>query len=241
MDVQEIRAGFLLSEALPEKVRRLRDERLAHVVADETPVALPAKPRLVFHTVPASAIGSAVQIEVPLLGRLLGRLRPMSSSSGWNDRFNLDGYVTYTAGEGTHESYTQIMRNGVIEAVNTRTFGESNQGKWILASAIEQGVIEAFQCYLAIQKDLRIPTPVFVLLSLLGVKGRRLYLDQMTAFSSQQHPVDRDVVLLPELFLEEYGGEPTQVLRPVFDALWQSAGFPGSLNYNEQGNWKPRE
>ncbi len=34
--------------------------------------------------------------------------------------------------------------------------------------------------------------------------------------------MDRDIVLLPEIFLESFDGDPAQWYRDVFDALWQS-------------------
>ncbi|HEY6261579.1 MAG TPA: ATP-binding protein, partial [Nitrospiraceae bacterium] len=38
MDVREIRAAFALSDALPDRIRRFRDDRLAKIVSDETPL-----------------------------------------------------------------------------------------------------------------------------------------------------------------------------------------------------------
>ena len=40
MDITEIRAAFLGSEALPEKIRQFRLERIGRIAADETPVRL---------------------------------------------------------------------------------------------------------------------------------------------------------------------------------------------------------
>jgi hypothetical protein len=35
-------------------------------------------------------------------------------------------------------------------------------------------------------------------------------------------------------------GEPASILRPIFDSVWQSAGFNGSFNYNKDGKWCPQ-
>ncbi len=40
MDVSEIRTAFHLSETIPERMRRFRDDRLARVIARETPVPI---------------------------------------------------------------------------------------------------------------------------------------------------------------------------------------------------------
>src|SRR5207245_123399 len=109
MDVQEIRTAFLLSEELPEKVRRFRDERLARIVAGETPLVLPEGPRTVLHILPLSAFTRSTHIEVPLLVNMLAALEPMSAAS-WGGRFNADGYVVSAV--GPHVTYVQVMRSG---------------------------------------------------------------------------------------------------------------------------------
>jgi len=55
LDVGEIRSAFAASEALPERIKRFREERLANIIADEAPVALQQRPVLVIHFVPISA------------------------------------------------------------------------------------------------------------------------------------------------------------------------------------------
>ena len=46
-----------------------------------------------------------------------------------------------------------------------------------------------------------------------------------------------DVLNLPEIVIEERAAEPTKVLRPLFDMVWNAFGFSRSFNYDEQGNW----
>jgi hypothetical protein len=50
---------------------------------------------------------------------------------------------------------------------------------------------------------------------------------------------DRKYLFLPDILV------PADVatakgLKPVFDLVWQSAGFPSSRNYNATGEWAPR-
>jgi len=49
--------------------------------------------------------------------------------------------------------------------------------------------------------------------------------------------IDRDILLLPEVLVDEFSAETPQVLRPAFDALWQACGFERSQNYDASGNW----
>ena len=64
LDSTEIRAAFALSEALPERIRRFRDERLAKIIADEMPVNLEPHPRLMLHMVPVSSMLGTATLDI---------------------------------------------------------------------------------------------------------------------------------------------------------------------------------
>lgn len=49
--------------------------------------------------------------------------------------------------------------------------------------------------------------------------------------------IDRDHLIIPETIIYDNDNEPGKALRPIFDALWQATGFPGSENYDADGNW----
>ena len=79
LDVAEIRAAFALSEALPEKIRGFRADRLAKIIAGETPLPLKEGRMAVLHMLPISnsgawhaslcAAGGCVAARHRLLGR----------------------------------------------------------------------------------------------------------------------------------------------------------------------------
>ncbi len=240
MDVQEIRAGFLMTEALPERVRRFRDERLARLIAGETPVVLePDEPRVVFHLIPASAFAAPVAVDVHAMHNKLIGLIPMSTSGGFNERYSLDGYVAHSGGSEPLGSYTIGMRNGAVEAVDVGHFRRNQRGQWFFVTSIEREVIGATERYLSVMKVIGVTGPIFLCLSLVGVRGALLY-DRPGATDEVRRPIDREVVQLPELIVEEPVEEASRLLRPIFDMLWQCGGFPRSFNYTEDGAWQPR-
>ena len=51
------------------------------------------------------------------------------------------------------------------------------------------------------------------------------------------HPIDRDVLFLPDVLIEEPPSDLPRTLRPIFDAVWNACGFVQSLNYDADGNW----
>jgi hypothetical protein len=57
----------------------------------------------------------------------------------------------------------------------------------------------------------------------------------------ETHTIDRDILLLPEVIVEKYDDEASQVLRPCFYAIWNACGFKKSFNYNDNDEWAPRK
>ena len=237
LDVEEIRTAFALSETLPEKIRSFRAQRLSMVVAEETPVPLPPNAKTVLHLLPLSALRPAASVVVEFGDGLADRLQPIAQTD-WEHRINLDGFLTYggPSGGGRIFSYTQLFRTGTIEAVDAWLLGAERQERKIIPHPhFESPIVEGLAWYLAFQKELGIQPPVVVMLSLLGVKGYKMYVTESTSFRGES--VDRDALLLPEALVDDFAASPEQILKPAFDALWQACGYGRSLNYDEKGQW----
>ncbi len=119
LDVGEIRSAFALSETLPERIRRFRDERLARIVAGETPATLHDGAKVVLHLLPLSSLSHTNQVDVERVAAV--KLPPMYSS-GWDWRFNFDGLLTLNTDRESAvcRSYVQFFRSAAIEAVDSR-------------------------------------------------------------------------------------------------------------------------
>jgi hypothetical protein len=87
-----------------------------------------------------------------------------------------------------------------------------------------------------LQESLGIVPPIFVMVSLLDVKGYSLGIKHDPR-ATTINPIDRKVLLLPEIIVEEYKNNTAALLRPAFGAVWQASGFLRSGNYDENGNW----
>ena len=77
--------------------------------------------------------------------------------------------------------------------------------------------------------------------TLIGVKDYRLTLsERYRTGASDFNRVDRDILVIPEVIVEDYHQLAEAILKPAFDIIWQSAGLTGSMNYDENGNRKER-
>lgn len=244
LDVFELRSAFALAESLPERLARFRDGRLARIVANETPILSTSGSKIVLHSVPLQALDPNFRLDLSTMSSTLSPLlRPMKPGGGWNWRFNFDGFVNYSA----NGNYAQLCRSGAIEGVEVtalnmkewRKFTRYDGPDFISFAEFENEVINATANFLQVQKRLGVLPPIFIMLSLLGVKNFRVTTGPQ---SFSPDAIDRDSLILPDVLVEEFadaaaaGNQASTILKPVFDAVAQAAGLAGSFNYDASGN-----
>jgi hypothetical protein len=207
-------------------------------VADETPVSLSPGPKIVLHLLPITALSVSEHHDVTRVQHRREYLSPLPGG-GFSFRYNLDGelaYIPALESPGSH-GYVQLFRNGTIESVDSYMLGTFAQNKLIPQPQLEQTIISRLESYLSLQQELDLEPPIFLMLSLIGVKGYHI---RFGMFQDTRPPIDRDAVLLPAILMEDMFAEPAGILRPVFDGVWQAAGWPLCRNYDEQGRWEDR-
>lgn len=236
LDVTEIRSAFIVSESLPERIRQFRTERIAKIIADETPVPLQSNPKIVLHVLPIACLTSGTSIYVNLAVNSSSILKPITSDS-LNQRYNFDGLVKYSLAQPPNSfSYTQLFRNGAIEAVDAIILTLDEEKKHINYFYYEEKLIDSLEQYLQLQKNLELNPPILIMLSLLGVKGYIMSRNKKF-LAYRENPVDRDILIIPEIVVEDYAAKASDILRPAFDAVWQACGSDSCKNYDDNGNW----
>jgi len=239
MDVPEIRSAFALSEAIPDRVRRFRDDRLSRIIAGELPVPMGPRPKVILHVLPISAFAVEIRLDPEAIHSERGKLAPIRTDT-IRERYNLDGLLMYDQfGEDDPicYSYCQVFRTGAIEAVNAVLISYWDKNR-LPMPAIERALIASLGGYLQALKNLGISAPVFALLTLTDVQGYEIPTN--THFGrTRSTPIDREMLILPDVIVSDLDAKAADVLRPMFDALWNAAGYPRCLDYDDDGSWNP--
>ncbi|MBL7130916.1 MAG: ATP-binding protein [Candidatus Omnitrophica bacterium] len=241
LDVSELRVAFSLSEAFADRIRRFREDRISKIYADEMFMPFNGNSKMVLHLIPFASFKPGEKYEIEKIASQ-PRMLPPIYCSGWNSKYNLDGFLTYS-GSATEKShtYTQLYRNGIIEAVNGSLIREHDKGQLFIPSiAFEKELIASLKTYLKLMKDMKIELPIILFLTLVNVKGYSMYVDPWKMNFFHPPAIDREILLLPEVIIENYDIEAEQILKPCFDAVWNACGFPKSRNYDENGKWVER-
>lgn len=239
LDVHELRAAFVLSESTAERVRAFRLERLSKIVADEAPVPLTEGPKMILHLVPFTAFDPSTRSDLLVLTKDMALLQPIGFGFD-HHRFNLDGLLTYDVRRGATgaDGYLQVFRNGCIEAVDAYWVRATPDKPLIPSVAYEQKILQVLPKYLEIERRLGMQPPVVIMLTLHAVKGYALAVSTARSpFGGVSHTIDRDTLVIPEVLLEDLNLDPVAIMRPIFDAVWNAAGLPRSMNYDADGKW----
>jgi Putative DNA-binding domain len=241
LSIEELRTLFASGATASDRMRAFRAERLARIDSGEAITRLFATDlgRLIMHIVPMASFGLAEAVDLHHAYPLHSSLRPIAST-GYTPRINFEGLGVFFAGpDGKCWSYTQLFRNGIIEAVKVRILTERNEMRLIPSLTFDKSILDVLPLYLGALRDLNVPPPLFVSLTLQGVRGARLGVRNADMIDNPPAAVDRDVLELPQIMIEQYGTpeDYQRAIRPAFDALWNSAGYLSSQHFDAQSRW----
>jgi hypothetical protein len=239
LDVGEIRIAFARSDAAVTRLQSFRADRLARIIAGETPAPLLSHPKTVLHVVPLTAADPSTQVDAAALVRDQVNFRPLRAG-GWDTRVNFDGALSFSLrDEGSADSYTQVFRSGAVEGVEALMlrYEEPGGGPHLIPSLLlERTLIDGLRSYLGLQAQLAIEPPYAVGVSLLGVHGHVMALSR----TRQSRPIDRPDLIVPEVLVEDTSRPADAILKPAIDSIWQAAGLRESENYDDDGVWHGR-
>jgi hypothetical protein len=238
LDVNELRAAFTLSSTVTDRLRAFRADRIIAISDGQTPIPFVSAPSVVLHCLPLDAFASQTQYDVLPYYRNPMSLRPMGATS-WDRRLNLEGVVYYEP-RTPCDAYTQLYRNSIIEVVNGSDFASEYQGRVVIPSiAFERCVFQYLPSCFQLLQQLGASVPIVVALTLLKTRGLWMGVDTFNR-SKPGYPIIQDMITLPESIVEDFSTPVGQILKPMFDLLWNACGFPRSENFDTEGNWIDR-
>lgn len=235
LSVSEIRTAFLHAHQRIDQIRQFRINRIAQIVAGETPSVTGDGAKVILHLIPLDPEPEA-EINPTRVYELRSDMPPLDCGGGFSSKFNFDGLVTHNTSANT---YALCFRNGTIETVSGYMLSQREE-KIIPSLSFEYEIRAAIRKLLLFQEKLSVSSPIAILLTLTGVRGYRMALPP--GHLKKPDPIDRDSLVIPEIISEGYT-PADQILKPMFDAIWNASDWPHSPYFNEAGEWigdKPR-
>lgn len=235
-NVEELRALFNESASSLSLARKFRTERLAEIQSGQGPSPLVGGGRIILHLIPVAAFSKSVVVDVRQAYAQEASFQPIGSTG--IRQFNYHGFINQRGGNANH-GYTQVFRNGILEATKGGIVRTTQNGRRTIAGiGTEEQIFQVLHTYVTGLKDLGVPPPLIFMLTLEGVSGVS-YTVQQNIWDDPEPVLPSDIITLPECVIEDYGTRSDHHLavKPAFDALWNAAGHPGASSFNEQGEW----
>lgn len=238
LDVREIRAAFLESDSAATRATQFRRERVAELLSGAGLTNGYAGPMWCLHVIPVGGLrGRDRDVSQHQDAKRLPVLPLEFRNSG--SRNNLDGLIRTLGNDFKVPCYTQIFRQGAIEAVDAVRLNHGTPDRKIAAGVIEQTIIQCGDAYVRFLRTAGVDSPLALSASFLRLRGFRLSrgsAEDVFADSREWQAFDRDEVLIPEVVIEGIDVSP-QAVRPLIDMMWQAAAHPGSPYFDEKGQW----
>ncbi|MBD3407049.1 MAG: hypothetical protein GF411_13100 [Candidatus Lokiarchaeota archaeon] len=232
MDVKGIREAFLLTERRTTQIAKFREERVRMIMSGNAPVFLEPKPTLILHLTPLNAFDTRSGIDLKLAETHIQKLSlPEVSSFPLKLRYNLEGvlvsYLGFEMDDHGSEFYVQIFRDGCMEICYCGFLTEAE--KPLYPRYWEKWIRQRVTMTLEFLQVLSVDVPISLMLSIIHVLGRKFHVS-----GHEHHPlnemygqyrINHDMLLLPDFLIESYDDDLDDVLIPLFDIMWQSAGW----------------
>lgn len=238
LDVPELRVAFGLREGGLERIEAFRRERLARIVAGETPVPLLDGARLVLHLAPlpsfisrdtldlADIIAKGSHMPIPLRGQ--GRYAAM----------NLQGVYNHLGDDGQGaDGYGQLFRSGAFEGVAAENREEGGH-RFVVGIDLANMILGALRRYVVLQEHYQFDFPTFGMISICNAAGLHM-LAGLGGTGNQYltRPLRDDVVVFPEFVVEGANADVSQLLRAPLNVVWNAFELPACQMYDQQGRW----
>lgn len=235
-DIEELRALFTQSSSALEQARRFRDERIELVTAGEGLKPLEGSGRLFLHIVPTAAFSGMIQLDLEQVYQMHNAFWPIGSNA-CSPRYNYHGFANERGGELNH-GYTQIFRNGCLEAVMAKIVREREGRLTIPGLGLEEYLFARLSNYIMGLSSIGVPPPLIIMITIEGVVGAT-YKFSNNLWEDYETPLMHNPLILPECVLEDYGTiqDHHKTVQPAFDALYNSIGLSGCPHFNDDGEW----
>jgi hypothetical protein len=237
LDMDGIRRLVLRSSEMLERVRSFRDKRLELIRGQRVPVQIGPWPTIVLHIIPLDMSSTLQAVDVTMVGKDPKRLPPLGIGSQ-GGRYNLDGYMTFDLDQSGRwkSAYTQIFRNGAIEAVDVdKIILSHDKCSFINVDQVADKITEVSRIYLNSMKELRVNPPLVFYLSILRVRTFSVTQKSVKHQDiSDRNMLDRDELWLSEAIMNSYDEDIIRIFQPVFDELCQAGGYERSYEYERR-------
>lgn len=167
------------------------------------------------------------------------KVNSMALGYGYSKRITIDG-VAMDYKENERSSFAIYKNNGIIEKATTNFFRK----EYVVTSVHPNPVIDLIFAYQLLDKVisdfkevkeyysiLGISTPMIISCSILNAQG--FTIPNSGGFYDIYGNIDRDMLLIDNVYVEDFDKQDELILKPIFDAIYNACGYEKCPAYIE--------
>jgi hypothetical protein len=231
-------------QSVVARIRKMHEHRVEKILAGVAPVAVLGGGMLVMHVVPLSAVDERPAPAFDEISRNPNRFFPIGDNHARDARVDYVGLLTGSNTDGLSKpqrAYTQVLQSGTVEAVVSSL--ERTKEHFIELPHLQAIVIKYARLYANSLSSSGVGPPFVILVSLAGVKGKRLLHDFIGNWIPEDVPY-RDLSLDRYQFNEAIfesvprnAVESGRMLKPLLLHLARASGLAGRPYFDDDGNF----
>jgi Putative DNA-binding domain len=239
--VDQLRHLFTDTPLILESIRSFHADRLVKIAAGDTPTPLGQSGKVVLHVIPLPSFADGRMADI-VTQLAQGNHVPVPLSVAGlpsHNAVNLDGYLNYSMGApDTRLAYAQFFRNGAIEGVGELK-SDDNLNSRFITNDLTNVVMSRVRQYLDVLKAYGLGLPVYVFLSFCNAtRVVYRYGDASGMGWQESRPLSREIVTMPEIYIDKFDIDVIDVMRPALTTLWNAVGLVSCDRYNDVAKWK---
>ena len=231
MSYDDIKHSFCLLDGIQEKVRDIRDTRLAMLLNDEIFENSSHDAGMILHIVPAWSLNDENYIDVRSVRNHDEFTLFSPPDLKGTAVFNADGLLMqYGHGERPVMSYVQVFHNGIVEVAEFRLLNDYKNGiiyKWY---EMEELIAKKMYQYCCGLLSIGIPHGFYMYLTLVNVKHKRAAVD---SWGGESPELLRNIIKTKVAKWDEQLDYPYAIM-PLLNSLANTFGMERSLLYDSK-------
>lgn len=239
--VEELRSLFFQKINIEDRAKEFIRARTEELQAHDGLVPLQwGNGSLVIHLLPLPDFGAGTVFDM-VAAREQRAYLPTLGIDATSVRLNLEGLCNHSPNRRI--AYTQLFRNGAIEAVLTGIGIETRESKadqlpaFISGPPLGKWLIDAVPRYVTALRNIGANSPVLLSISMADVQGLRL--EPGTSSFPNNVVFDRMHMIIPPVTIDTLAEEVSTIeaIREVLDIVWNAFDYDRCSLFTQDGEW----
>ncbi len=243
MDVSELRLAFNSGLDLNKRISEYKMDRYYELISNKNQVLNDNKPIFVVHYIPISSFNNSLKyFSVEEIKKAMNDVNSRIFGKYCPKYITIDG-VSMRYNQYNEKSFAFYKNNGIVEKATSdffeKNFTYDNRTPkvivdMIFGKAVITKLIEDFNEVKDFYEKIGINTPFIISCSILNAVGYTI--PTKGQFSETMGEIDRDILCINDLFVENIDDSSEHILKPVFDSIWNACGHEKCFYYDENGD-----